>query len=58
MTERTQWALWLAQAHRALALPPEQFWRLSLREWRALNHRGESPMTKQEFVALAARYPD
>jgi uncharacterized phage protein (TIGR02216 family) len=48
----------LAQAHRALALPPEQFWRLSLREWRALNHRGESPMTKQEFVALAARYPD
>jgi hypothetical protein len=58
MREPTPWARWLAYAARAFLLPPEQFWRLSLREWRSLTQSAEPAMSRQDFIALSARYPD
>jgi hypothetical protein len=59
MTERTPWPLWIAGAAAEFGVAPEAFWRLSLREWRALNAApAVHPMTKHEFAALASRYPD
>jgi len=55
---KTPWPLLLAAALR-LGLTPEQFWRLSLREWRALNtpQLGEA-LSRSTFDALARRFPD
>lgn len=44
----------------SLGLPPHLFWRLSLREWRALTaplHRADA-MARAAFDALAQRFPD
>ncbi len=39
-------------------IAPAAFWRLSLKEWRALAAPGESALTRAGFEALAARFPD
>lgn len=42
-----------------LGLPPEAFWRLSLKEWRALTEAPPAPVpSRADLSALIARYPD
>lgn len=58
MREAVPWTLWLSAASQ-LGVTPAAFWRLSLREWRAL----AAPFTydalnRAGFAELAARYPD
>jgi uncharacterized phage protein (TIGR02216 family) len=53
------WSAWLAHACAAFGIAPRAFWRLSLREWRALNGTGAvAPLTRDELAALASRFPD
>lgn len=43
----------------ALQISPEPFWRLSLREWRALTAAPAAPvLTRPSLDALIARFPD
>lgn len=51
------YADWLALAAR-LGVPPRDFWRLSLREWRALTAAisPPAPMRRAELAALLARH--
>ena len=53
------WAGLIRRAARELAVPPEAFWRLSLREWRALTEpfHGQ-PLSRADFDTLAAAHPD
>lgn len=56
--EPIPWARWLFAAIR-LGVPPAAFWRLSLREWRALAEPlADDSLDQPAFQALAARYPD
>lgn len=42
-----------------LGLPPEAFWRLSLKEWRALTTAPAAPvLSRAGLTDLIARYPD
>lgn len=58
MTDRTPWAAMLAAAL-SRGLGPACFWRLSLREWRAISwsHHG-AMLPRAAFVALVQRFPD
>lgn len=47
----------MVRAAAALGLPPELFWRLSLREWRWLNGGGGS-LTRTDFERLMQDHPD
>ncbi len=40
-----------------LGIPPDQFWRLSVTEWRMLTG-GTAAMGRDELTALMARFPD
>lgn len=40
-----------------MGIQPEQFWRMSLKEWRLMAGRGEA-MAANELAALAAKFPD
>ncbi|ABI65221.1 hypothetical protein Mmar10_0928 [Maricaulis maris MCS10] len=52
------WALVL-RAGLALGLVPEQVWRLSLVEWRALTaFGGQAPLDRAGLEALRTRFPD
>jgi uncharacterized phage protein (TIGR02216 family) len=43
----------------SLGIAPEAFWRLSLKEWRALTQTPPAPvLTRTDLTALIARYPD
>lgn len=43
----------------SLGLPPEAFWRLSLKEWRALTQAPPAPaLNRAALRDLIARYPD
>lgn len=43
----------------SLGLAPEAFWRLSLKEWRALMEAPPAPvLTRADLSALIDRYPD
>lgn len=56
--ERTPWRSLIAAAQR-LGVAPAQFWRLSLREWRALvAPAADAAMTRAGFEALERLYPD
>lgn len=56
--ERTPWRALIAAAQR-LGVAPAQFWRLSLREWRALvAPSADALMTRAAFEALVRLYPD
>lgn len=58
MNKPTPWRAWMSAAI-ALGLPPVAFWRLSLREWRAITAPGASDtLHRASFDALAARFPD
>jgi len=58
MSEASLWMRWLSIA-RDFGLAPHLFWRLSLREWRALVARAApSLLSRAEFDALTARFPD
>ncbi|MBL8548381.1 MAG: phage tail assembly chaperone [Hyphomonadaceae bacterium] len=50
------WRAWLALAL-SLGLAPEAFWRLSVREWRALT-RAPAPLSRTDLEALMRAYPD
>lgn len=41
-----------------LGLPPAAFWRLSVREWRALASPAQAAMSRAAFEALAQKFPD
>ncbi|WP_299016667.1 phage tail assembly chaperone [uncultured Caulobacter sp.] len=43
----------------SLGLPPEAFWRLSLKEWRVLTEAAPAPvLSRADLSALIVRYPD
>ena len=53
-----RWAAWLQAAHRRLGLSPEQFWRLTVLEWRILVGRGDAEaLTRRELERLLAAHP-
>ncbi len=47
----------MLRAALAAGLPPEAFWRLSLREWRALMQAGGAP-PRQILEDMMAAFPD
>lgn len=50
---------WLRLAALHFYIPPREFWRLSLKEWRALNAGGEDAALKRSTVEqLIQSYPD
>lgn len=53
----TPWADWL-RAAAALGVTPAAFWRLSVREWRALTAAADAPLARNELEALMQRFPD
>jgi uncharacterized phage protein (TIGR02216 family) len=58
-SEPTPWRALIAAAV-GLGIAPHQFWRLSLREWRALSaslSRTEA-LPRDSFEALSAQFPD
>lgn len=57
MTERTPWRRLLALSQ-TMGVAPAAFWRLSLKEWRALVAPGHDALTRAAFDALASRFPD
>jgi uncharacterized phage protein (TIGR02216 family) len=57
-SERTPWNAWLSAALGA-GVAPAHFWRLSLKEWRALAAApGAALLDRSGFEALAACFPD
>lgn len=53
------WPGMLRLAALRLGVPPRDFWRLSLVEWRALTGEVVAPaLDRAAFEALARRYPD
>lgn len=55
----TPWGAMMLAACRA-GVPPEAFWRLSLREWRMLMEASpaNAPMGRGEFERMAEAWPD
>lgn len=60
MTDALPWAAWLRLACLRFGLAPAEFWRLSLKEWRALgaDPAAPDPLRRAGFDALAAAHPD
>lgn len=55
----TPWGEMLRRAATRLATPPAAFWRLSLKEWRALTEPPAAPvLARPDLAALMARFPD
>jgi uncharacterized phage protein (TIGR02216 family) len=58
MADPIPWGLWL-RAALTIGVPPHRFWRLSLREWRALTAASAAEaMPRAAFEGLMARFPD
>jgi len=55
--EATPWREMLALAMR-LGVLPQAFWRLSLREWRALSAPVPAVMSRRALAALVEQFPD
>jgi len=55
--EATPWGVWLKAAF-SFGLAPEAFWRLSVKEWRALTCPNAAPFDRAALDALAAQFPD
>ncbi|BCW89939.1 hypothetical protein sos41_31070 [Alphaproteobacteria bacterium SO-S41] len=58
MTGTASWDAALRHAARAFGLMPERFWRLSVREWRALNAGAVTALGVAEMAALMRAFPD
>ena len=60
MTAASDWAALLRLAALGFHIPPDRFWALSLKEWRALTAppAAAAPLPRDAFEALAARFPD
>lgn len=42
-----------------VGISPNAFWRLSLKEWRAMNSNADTPaLARMDLDALIARFPD
>lgn len=41
-----------------IGFTPDRFWRLSLKEWRALNAGADPVLTRAGLEALAQQFPD
>jgi len=55
----TPWPAMLRLAAGDLRIPPEAFWRLSLKEWRALTDGGAAgALDRAGLEALARVFPD
>ncbi|WP_408608601.1 phage tail assembly chaperone [Caulobacter endophyticus] len=55
----TPWGAMLRRAAIEFAAPPQAFWRLSLKEWRALAGAPSAPvLARSGLAALMARFPD
>ncbi|MDG2527531.1 phage tail assembly chaperone [Caulobacter endophyticus] len=57
------WGEMLRRAAVAFSIPPAAFWRLSLKEWRALvgegaGQGGAAAPGRSDLAALMARFPD
>lgn len=48
----------MLRAAAMLGLSPESFWRLGVREWRALAAREADALRRAEFEALRRVFPD
>jgi hypothetical protein len=58
MSEPIPWSGWLRTAA-LLGVAPHNFWRLSLREWRALiSENALDALSRPQFEALAKEFPD
>lgn len=57
MSSATPWRRWLAAGF-AAGVAPAAFWRLSVREWRALSGSAAEALDRAGLLALAAQYPD
>jgi uncharacterized phage protein (TIGR02216 family) len=57
MSEQTPWRHMLSAGIR-FGIAPCAFWRLSLREWRALNASPSDVLNRAAFEALVAAHPD
>lgn len=58
MRETTPWRVLLALSA-TMGVPPAAFWRLSLREWRALTASNHAEhLSRDAFRALATQFPD
>jgi uncharacterized phage protein (TIGR02216 family) len=57
MAEATPWPRLLAVAQQ-VGVTPAAFWRLSLKEWRALVAPANETLTRSALDALAQRFPD
>ena len=58
MTGQASWDAALRHAARAFGIVPEAFWRLSVREWRALNAGKVRALGAGELDALMRAFPD
>jgi len=57
MSDVTPWPRLIALSQ-ALRVSPARFWRLSLKEWRALASPMREALTRAAFDELAVRFPD
>jgi uncharacterized phage protein (TIGR02216 family) len=53
-----RWDEALRQAVRTFGILPEAFWKLSVREWAALNGGGVRALGAGELAALMVAFPD
>ena len=58
MTGTASWDAALRHAGRVFGMMPEAFWRLSVREWRALNGGDVAALGVAELAALMRAFPD
>jgi len=49
---------WLRFGTLRLALPPSEFWRLSLREWLVLTRPVHAPLSRSNLEKLLTEWPD
>jgi uncharacterized phage protein (TIGR02216 family) len=53
------WDAWMAHGVGRLRIAPSEFWRMSLREWRAvLGQGGQSALSRAELEVLLKEHPD
>lgn len=57
MIEPTPWLRLLATSA-SVGVAPARFWRLSVKEWRALVATEHNGLTRSAFEALLQRFPD